>query len=89
MATEYNQREHMERVIAEKGSVYFKGAIITKAADLPPQSVLAKGNSDQEAAARANLERRRAEIDNELQSLTPPVSAKAEAVGGEKRKTKK
>jgi large subunit ribosomal protein L21 len=69
---EYDQREHMEQVISEGGSVYHRGRIIARQEELPADSVLARGNREMESAARRRLERQRAAIEEELSALNTP-----------------
>jgi DNA uptake protein ComE-like DNA-binding protein len=75
-----DQREHMERVIKEGGSVYHRGAIINNVAHLPSEAQLAKGDAGREDAARKSLAARRALLDAEEAELNtgsigqPPAS---------------
>lgn len=66
---EYNQRAHMKEAIAEGGSVYHRGRIITSHEHLPTEADLAKGDPARAAAVRRELERRKAELDEQIASL--------------------
>lgn len=84
----YNQREHMEQVVAEGGSVYHKRAIISKHEHLPSQAELAKGDKAAEGVAREDLQRRRSAIDDEIAQLDSSAPAEnksppSEDKGGE------
>lgn len=49
-------RDEMERVIREGGSVLYQGVIITRIVDLPHAATLAQGDTAQENAVRADLD---------------------------------
>lgn len=70
----------MMEVIETGGSVLYNGQTITKKAHLPTEAELAKGDSDLEARAKANLERQIAEAKAQLEMLAEePVEAEASA----------
>lgn len=62
-------RKEMERVLAEGGSVLYKGAIITNAAELPSVADIAQGDPAQEAAAKSDLEKQVKDLQAQLATL--------------------
>jgi hypothetical protein len=66
---DYDQRAHMESVIASGGSVYHKGQIITHRDQLPSHGQLAKGDARREAAAREVMVAQRDALDRALAEL--------------------
>jgi hypothetical protein len=76
MASSYT-REQMEQVIQSGGSFLHDGRVITKIENLPPASVLAKGDPIKEAAATQSLEDKIAALQAELDGLKAPKAEPA------------
>lgn len=62
-------REEMEAVIANRGSVMYKGRIIREVKNLPSRAELAAGDPVAEAKTREHLEARIAELEAEKAKL--------------------
>lgn len=56
-------RAHMERILAEGGSILHKGMHLTHISQLPSEADLAVGNAEATAAALAGIAKQRAALD--------------------------
>ena len=77
-----SRKEMEDIIINQKLSVYIAGyGIIDNVADLPSEATLAKGDKEQEKAAKASIKAQMEALKKELASLEEePVAEKAEAV---------
>lgn len=78
-------RAEMIKVInVDHGSVMYNGVVIDKVEDLPSEAELAKGDPAREAQAKETLLKKKAEIDEQLESLE--VSQPADNANAESKK---
>lgn len=70
-------RAHMERVLAEGGSILHKGMHLTHIGQLPSEADLAVGNAEATAAALAGIAKQRAALDAQEFALLSASGAQA------------
>jgi hypothetical protein len=73
-------RRGMEQVIAENGSVLYKGRVLTRVEHLPSEAELSTGDPERAATVRAALDRQIAALQADRASLeTPQTLARPQA----------